>query len=87
MMFVSPENVSGKPDHYFCSVPLNLVLRAFPLINGWGGKRPWHRLVICHLYRSIKEVLQILPLAVPFIEIGGKQKITKASICDKKETL
>ena len=26
-------------------------------------------------------------LAVPFIEIGGKQKITKASICDKKEIL
>ena len=26
-------------------------------------------------------------LAVPFIEIGGKQKITIASICDKKETL
>ena len=40
-----------------------------------------------HLYRSIKEVLQMLPLAVPFIEIGGKQKITIASTCDKKETL
>ena len=26
-------------------------------------------------------------LAVPFIEIGGKQKITIASICDKKENL
>ena len=26
-------------------------------------------------------------LAVDFIEIGGKQKITIASICDKKETL
>ena len=26
-------------------------------------------------------------LAVPFIEIGGKQKITMASICDKKEIL
>ena len=26
-------------------------------------------------------------LAVPFIEIGGKQKITIAGICDKKETL
>ena len=26
-------------------------------------------------------------LAVPFIEIEGKQKITKASICDKKEIL
>ena len=26
-------------------------------------------------------------LAVPFIEIGGKEKITIASICDKKETL
>ena len=25
-------------------------------------------------------------LAVPFIEIGGQQKITIASICDKKET-
>ena len=24
----------------------NLVPRAFPL-NGWGGKRPWHRLVTC----------------------------------------
>ena len=33
------------------------------------------------------EVLQMLPLAVPFIEIGGKQKITIASIWDKKETL
>ena len=30
--------------------------------------------------------LQML-LAVPFIEIGGKEKITIASICDKKETL
>ena len=44
-------------------------------------------LIVCHLYRSIKEVLQMLPLAVPFIEIEGKQKITIASICDKKETL
>ena len=25
--------------------------------------------------------------AVPFIKIGGKQKITMASICDKKEIL
>ena len=29
----------------------------------------------------------MLPLAFPFIEIGGKQKITIASICDKKEIL
>ena len=29
----------------------------------------------------------MVPLAVPFIEIGGKQKITMASICDKKEIL
>ena len=29
----------------------------------------------------------MLPLAVLFIEIGGKQKITIASICDKKEIL
>ena len=29
----------------------------------------------------------MLPLAVPFIEIGGKQKNTIASICDKKEIL
>ena len=29
----------------------------------------------------------MLPLAVPFIEIGGKQKITIASISDKKEIL
>ena len=29
----------------------------------------------------------MLPLAVPFIEIGGKQKITIASICDKKRKL
>ena len=29
----------------------------------------------------------MLPLAVPFMEIGGKQKITIASICDKKEIL
>ena len=34
-----------------------------------------------------KEVLQMLALVVPFIEIGGKQKITIASICDKKEIL
>ena len=26
----------------------NLVPRAF-LLNGWGGKRPWHRLVTCPL--------------------------------------
>ena len=25
----------------------NLVPRAFPLKNWWGGKRPWHRLVTC----------------------------------------
>ena len=25
----------------------NLVPRAFPLKNGWDGKRPWHRLVTC----------------------------------------
>ena len=25
----------------------NLVPRAFPLKNGWGGKRSWHRLVTC----------------------------------------
>ena len=29
----------------------------------------------------------MLPVAVPFIEIGGKQKITIASVCDKKEIL
>ena len=29
----------------------------------------------------------MLPLAASFIEIGGKQKITIASICDKKEIL
>ena len=28
---------------------VNLVPRAFPLKNGWGGKRPWHRLVTCPL--------------------------------------
>ena len=39
-----------------------------------------------NLYARTIEVLQML-LAVPFIEIGGKQKITIASICDKKETL
>ena len=27
----------------------NLVPRAFPLKIGWGGKRPWHRLVTCPL--------------------------------------
>ena len=27
----------------------NLVPRALPLKNGWGGKRPWHRLVTCPL--------------------------------------
>ena len=25
----------------------NLVPRAFPSKNGWGGKRPWHRLFTC----------------------------------------
>ena len=34
----------------------------------------------------LTDVLQML-LAVPFIEIGGKQKIIIASICDKKEIL
>ena len=29
----------------------------------------------------------MLPVAVPFTEIGGKQKITIASVCDKKEIL
>ena len=39
------------------------------------------------IYTALEtEVLQML-LAVPFIEMGGKQKITIASICDKKETL
>ena len=28
---------------------VNLVPRAFPLKNEWGGKRPWHRLVTCPL--------------------------------------
>ena len=42
----------------------SLVPRAFPLKNGCGGKRPWHRLVTCPLvhpkilgvinYRSVK---------------------------------
>ena len=27
----------------------NLVSRAIPLKNGWGGKRSWHRLVTCPL--------------------------------------
>ena len=27
----------------------NLVPRVFPSKNGWGGKRPWHRLVSCLL--------------------------------------
>ena len=27
----------------------NLVPRVFPSKNGWGGKRPWHRLVTCLL--------------------------------------
>ena len=41
-----------EPCGYFqwLHVPLcNLVPRAFPLKNGWGGKRPWHRLVTCPL--------------------------------------
>ena len=37
----------------FLSSPLplfpNLVPRAFPSKTGWGGKRPWHRLVTCLL--------------------------------------
>ena len=42
---------------YFSSVKLlhhiNLVPRAFPLKNGWGGvKRPWDRLVTCPLVHS-----------------------------------
>ena len=32
-----------------CRQTPNLVPRAFPLKNGWGGKRPWHRLVTCSL--------------------------------------
>ena len=39
------------------------------------------------IYTALKtEVLQML-LAIPFIQIGGKQTITIASICDEKETL
>ena len=39
------------------------------------------------IYTALQtEVLQML-LAVPFIEIRGKQKITMASIFDKKEIL
>ena len=30
----------------------NLVPSAFPLKNGWGGKRPWHRLVTCPLVQQ-----------------------------------
>ena len=44
--------------------------------------------IACLSFISLyKGSLEMLPLAVPFIEIGGKQKITVASICDKKETL
>ena len=37
-----------EPTQSVC-VADNLVPRAFPLKNGWGGKRPWHRLVTCPL--------------------------------------
>ena len=45
-----------------------------------------------NLYARTIACLSLIPLykmllAVPFIEIGGKQKITVASICDKKKTL
>ena len=56
-------NVQVKPDPVFVvkarsvfQTPpwvrffsINLVPRAFPSNNGWGGKRPWHRLVMCPL--------------------------------------
>ena len=58
--------------------------KGFSLYQGEDWPIDWNQL---QLYRSIKEVLQMLPLAVSFIEIGGKQKITIASICDKKEIL
>ena len=32
----------------------NLVSRAFPSKIGWGGKRPWHRLVTCPLLHPKK---------------------------------
>ena len=41
--------------------------------------------IYMYLYRS--ETLLWMLLAVPFIEIGGKQKNTIASVCDKKEIL
>ena len=36
---------AGLPPTF--SFSLNLVPRAFPSKNGWGGKKPWHRLVTC----------------------------------------
>ena len=36
----------------------NLVPRAFPLKIGWGGKRPWHRLVTCPLVHP--EILGVI---------------------------
>ena len=34
---------------YITAYTTNFVPRAFPSKNGWGGKRPWHRLVTCLL--------------------------------------
>ena len=42
----------------FEAVLLNLVPRAFPLKNGWGGKRPWQRLVTCPLVHP--EILGVI---------------------------
>ena len=42
--------ISNKPKRM--SNENNLVPRAFPSKNGWGGKRPWHRLVTCLLVHS-----------------------------------
>ena len=36
----------AEKNFFETAPPPNLVPRAFPL-NGWGGKRPWHRLVTC----------------------------------------
>ena len=33
--------------------------QGFPLKNGWGGKRPWHRLVTCPLVHPKRKALPV----------------------------
>ena len=44
-----PHGIPRAFDTFAVPGRSNLVPRAFPSKNGWGGKRPWHRLVTCLL--------------------------------------